>query len=228
MRTTVAALLASAILLTSCRTVPPPLPKLVPDSKTGVLVGRSIVVRNGKHVNADNVRSFLGFEVRSELYQFEGSDKVPFRTGSALFDLLGNRDMKKYVFTTRGRLGGYYVLALPPGRYFFGQHTYSGYTPSKFNLLNIATFDTPRNGDRKSRYFVVFEIKAGKATYAGTMQHNLDYESGPTNWFSWGLNAIDETGLAKEWVRTNQPQLEPFLETNLAVEISVEDPREQR
>jgi hypothetical protein len=96
---------------------------------------------------------------------------------------------------------GYFVCALPPGKYYFVELDYLGVLPlSDRDTVGIRTY-MPVHGLVAHPYLLTFDVPPGRAAYIGTLRH--EFEVLRDNWFEskaeYTISFTNEFDTAREW-----------------------------
>lgn len=199
-RNIVVALAAAA--LAGCATVASDIDAAsAPDGNTALLVGRFVLVHNGSvvdtstlpHLVVGYVRPFASVnELSRDAVTVAGSVAIPARLDQQ----------------------GFFAVKLPPGRYYFDQFMYTSLSRMPVAYRTYA----PLAGARVAqRYAITFDVVPGKATYIGSVLHQVQNEAASSQpaW-SFGHRVVNESAPFEAWVARRLPRWQPSVTTRLA------------
>ena len=188
------------VMATGCATVVPRLDATsVPDSTSALLIGRSVVRHNGAilkdsglpHLVVNYIRPFTSTTDLSATPLVGGAIAAPARLDD----------------------DGFFAIRLAPGKYYFDQFMYTSLDALP---IGYRTYAPLPGGKTIRRLIMVVEVKAGKATYVGSIEHHInDVQRFPTKSWGFEFKASDESALARNWLGSKAPRWIDAFESNL-------------
>lgn len=192
----------AGVALAGCATVASDIDAAsAPDGNTALLVGRFVLVHNGARVETSTLPHLVVGYVRP----FTSVNELSRDPG-----LVGG----SVAIPARLDQQGFIAIKLPPGRYYFDQFMYTSLSRMPVAFRTYAPLAGAKVGQR---FAVTFEVMPGKATYIGTVLHQVQNEvvSGQPYW-SFGYQIANEPARLESWASSRLPRWLPSLTTRLA------------
>jgi hypothetical protein len=179
-----------AVLPLSCATmVHPPDSSFKPDSNNSIIFGKDEVICDGKPVDYQGRYALVKKSIVHHFSRYvsdEAINKSKWAPG-------------QYAFRVTDDQGGYFVCAVPPGKYYFVEFDDIGVIPGS-DVMQIRTY-MPIHGRVTHPYLLTFDVPPGRAVYIGTIRHKFDILR--NNWAefqaAYTISFTNDFDAAREW-----------------------------
>jgi hypothetical protein len=199
-----AALLLAHVLSGCASLVRMPDQGTAPDLQRGYVYGRSQYFYNGIPAPRDQRGGFLAAHIMSHVSPFTDTSHLNRHPGRA----------GKYAFSANASDDGYFVVELPPGKYYVVEFGYVGF-PSGFQGMRTYYKEIQQPS------VITFEVLAGRATYIGDTQHLFDgTKSRPAG---ANFRIKNDEAAATAWFLEKYPKWKDVTTTKLSKITKIDD-----
>lgn len=198
-----------SLMLTSCVTkLKSPDVSYVIDEKNSVIVGKADVIYMGRKTDYSGKYLLFKKGIIHNISQFTSIEELN-RSSFVAGD---------YSFWVTYEDNGYFVFALPPGKYYFVEFAYLYVISS--GIESFRTYvDFPfltQNIDNKNPLVITFEILPNSVTYIGTIKHIVNRYSRRQRNYHFRIEIVDEYEDAIKWFVKSRNNSKNDMIKNLA------------
>lgn len=175
---------------------------VAPDGNVSVVVGRLLITHDdGSPLQPKPSRGYIIYHI-SPYTGIENLNTNPIAPGEFAVKAKLNED-------------GYFAIPLPAGKYYVVEYLF-GY---QFKLYGFRPFKGSRHFKDQKRWITTFDVIRGKATYIGTIKHQIStYPGTEIHSEVWNIRMqiTDDSTATREWFRKTYPNWSDQIITSLA------------